>query len=282
MAILRDIFTPTVQPQPVQLLPSQLKMLQQQQPNSYQQVFQPQPTSPAVALQTQFMDQSNQNNQQQNNDTASRLQGQFAVGFQNAANLPQPNPVANNAQASSQTNPVNNFYAQAAVRPNLQSYYDQLNSILQSGQEATLAEEARAAAKQQALMQQLSQFSQGSNAPTSNPVGSVGPGPGPTGASREANQALGKSLTGQVGWTGDEWNAFNKLVMMESGWNNTAQNPTSTAYGIGQFLDSTWGGYGAHKTSDPRQQIEAMIRYIQARYGDPLNALKHENSSHWY
>lgn len=36
------------------------------------------------------------------------------------------------------------------------------------------------------------------------------------------------------------------VMMRESGGNITAQNPTSTASGKWQFLDSTWGGYGGY------------------------------------
>jgi len=36
------------------------------------------------------------------------------------------------------------------------------------------------------------------------------------------------------------------VMMRESGGDITAQNPTSTASGKWQFLDSTWGGYGGY------------------------------------
>jgi SLT domain-containing protein len=70
----------------------------------------------------------------------------------------------------------------------------------------------------------------------------------------------------------------------ESGWNNNAQNPTSTAYGIAQFLNSTWGGTGIAKTSNPASQIEAGLRYIQGAYGTPANAYSKwlSRSPHWY
>lgn len=67
---------------------------------------------------------------------------------------------------------------------------------------------------------------------------------------------------------------LNQLVMHESRWNPTVQNPNSTAYGIGQFLDATWAGVGATKTSDPYAQIRAMLKYIQGRYQTPTNAWK--------
>lgn len=45
-------------------------------------------------------------------------------------------------------------------------------------------------------------------------------------------------------WSIDEWESFDKIIQNESGWDNTAQNPTSTAYGYGQFLNSTWETVG--------------------------------------
>lgn len=96
-----------------------------------------------------------------------------------------------------------------------------------------------------------------------------------------ANRALGQKLAAERGWTGDLWDAYNRLVMKESGWNNNAQNPTSTAYGIGQFLNSTWKGYGP-KTSDPATQIRYMLDYIGSRYGDPSKALQFHLAHSWY
>lgn len=101
------------------------------------------------------------------------------------------------------------------------------------------------------------------------------------------NREMGKKMAARVGWTGDKWNALDKLWQNESGWNHLAQNPTSTAYGIPQFLDATWGDYGFTKTSDPKKQIQAGISYIQRRpdyQGDPRTALSlwNSRSPHWY
>jgi hypothetical protein len=72
--------------------------------------------------------------------------------------------------------------------------------------------------------------------------------------------------------------------MGESGFRNTAQNPTSSAYGLFQFLDSTWGSVGATKTSDPWQQTIAGLKYIARSYGSPANAYSkwQSRSPHWY
>jgi hypothetical protein len=113
-------------------------------------------------------------------------------------------------------------------------------------------------------------------------AGAGGLGAGVTG-SRAANEALMQQIfASQFGWTGPEWAATQYLMMRESGFNNTAQNPTSTAYGQFQFLNSTWAGYGIPKTSDSGQQDIAGGRYIQARYGDPIGAAAHEQRYNWF
>jgi hypothetical protein len=71
--------------------------------------------------------------------------------------------------------------------------------------------------------------------------------------------------------------ATNKLILKESGCNPTAQNPRSTAYGIGQFLDSTWATVGCSKTSDPVVQLQCMQKYVIKSYGSWDNAL-----AKWY
>lgn len=99
--------------------------------------------------------------------------------------------------------------------------------------------------------------------------------------SAAANRANGQLQAAARGWTGAQWTALDRLWTRESGWNNVAQNPHSTAYGIAQFLDSTWAGYGP-KTSDPTLQIRYGLAYIANRYGDPVRAWAHETSAGWY
>lgn len=113
----------------------------------------------------------------------------------------------------------------------------------------------------------------------------MGGGPGASGAGLSgnpaANRSLGQQLNSARGWI-RYWGALDSLVMSESGWNNNAQNPTSTAYGIGQFLNSTWAGVGYAKTSSPRIQILAMLDYIANRYGNPASAWTFKKSHNWY
>jgi hypothetical protein len=108
--------------------------------------------------------------------------------------------------------------------------------------------------------------------------------PAPTGGGgggNAANKAIMQAMATNVfGWA-SQLGALDYLMMRESGYNNTAQNPTSTAYGMGQFLDSTWAGYGP-KTSDPYLQSLYTLEYIKGRYVDANGAAAHERAFNWY
>jgi hypothetical protein len=97
----------------------------------------------------------------------------------------------------------------------------------------------------------------------------------PTGSYQE--YAMGK-----LGGRGAEFTCLENLWGKESGWNPNAQNPSSTAYGIPQFLNSTWAGTGIAKTSDGYRQIDAGLIYIDNRFGSPCAAWSHSQAKGWY
>ena len=86
----------------------------------------------------------------------------------------------------------------------------------------------------------------------------------------------------KYGWTDDQWSALHELVQRESSWNPRADNPTSSAYGLFQFLDSTRDNYGIGLGAGPRKQAKAGLRYIADRYGSPLDALNFHTDKGWY
>lgn len=102
-------------------------------------------------------------------------------------------------------------------------------------------------------------------------------------------KAIGKAMATTMGWTGNQWNALEKLWDNESNWNPKAKNPSSGAYGIPQALPHTkmpklaWPESAGGK-SDAATQIQWGLNYIKGRYGSPVAALAFWNrqSPHWY
>ncbi|HEY4625187.1 MAG TPA: lytic transglycosylase domain-containing protein [Blastococcus sp.] len=86
----------------------------------------------------------------------------------------------------------------------------------------------------------------------------------------------------KLGGSSSEFSCLENLWGKESGWDPNAQNPSSTAYGIPQFLDSTWAGTGIAKTSDGYRQIDAGLIYIDERYGSACGAWAHSQANNWY
>jgi len=122
-----------------------------------------------------------------------------------------------------------------------------------------------------------SQFSMLFHVPGESVTGGTTPSAG--GPVKETVRAVAQ----QYGWeSGVMWDALDWLIQHESSWNPNAQNPGSTAFGLFQFLDSTWASTGIGKTSDPRLQAEAGMRYIRSRYGNPIGARSFWQGHHWY
>jgi hypothetical protein len=83
------------------------------------------------------------------------------------------------------------------------------------------------------------------------------------------------------GWSLSDWRT---LVQKESGGNPNARNPSSGAYGLGQFLGATARSYAKYGALSPdgSDQIRAMAQYISDRYGTPSAALAFHNANNWY
>jgi membrane-bound lytic murein transglycosylase MltF len=79
-----------------------------------------------------------------------------------------------------------------------------------------------------------------------------------------------------------EFICLDKLLTQESHWNPKARNKSSGAYGIFQFMPTTWGNYKIHKTSNPIKQINYGLHYISVRYGSTCRAWTHEQKYGWY
>jgi hypothetical protein len=74
-----------------------------------------------------------------------------------------------------------------------------------------------------------------------------------------------------------------RIIEKESNFDPQAQNRRSSAFGLPQFLNSTWKSTGITKTDCPTCQVEALFRYLDNRYsGDPKKALNHHKKRGFY
>jgi hypothetical protein len=121
--------------------------------------------------------------------------------------------------------------------------------------------------------------------------GEISAATGNTGAESQTaahNQAIAKMLATPLGWgTGQQWEDLVSLWNQESGWNNTADNGSSGAYGIAQALPSTKYPVPGRPPSEggvsnPTTQIAWGLAYIGSRYGSPSGAWAHEVANNWY
>lgn len=80
-----------------------------------------------------------------------------------------------------------------------------------------------------------------------------------------------------------QYNCFNNIVIKESGWNHTATNPSSGAYGLVQALPgSKMASAGSDWQTNPITQINWGISYMNDRYGSPCGAWSFWLNNHWY
>lgn len=97
------------------------------------------------------------------------------------------------------------------------------------------------------------------------------------------NQAIGCTMTLDAGWDMNEVGCLVNLWDKESGWDETAYNSGSGAYGIPQSLPGDkMAANGDDWETNPATQIAWGLDYIADRYGSPCSAWSHSESNGWY
>lgn len=92
-------------------------------------------------------------------------------------------------------------------------------------------------------------------------------------------QALAQQIIGDD----SQFQCFSQIVKRESGWNYTATNAGSGAYGLVQALPgSKMATAGADWRTNPATQIKWGLGYMNTRYGSPCGAWSFWQSHHWY
>ena len=96
-------------------------------------------------------------------------------------------------------------------------------------------------------------------------------------------QQVAEQMLSQFGWSQSQFSCLDPLWAQESGWQVTAENPGSGAYGIPQALPgSKMASAGADWETDAATQIRWGLTYIKSLYGSPCGAWAHEEADGWY
>ncbi len=96
-------------------------------------------------------------------------------------------------------------------------------------------------------------------------------------------KSIARSMVANKGWSSGQFTCLDSLWTRESNWNPSADNPTSSAYGIPQALPgSKMASAGADWRTNPATQISWGLGYIADRYGDPCGAWNHFQVNNWY
>jgi hypothetical protein len=96
-------------------------------------------------------------------------------------------------------------------------------------------------------------------------------------------QQIAQGLLGSYGWPSSQFSCLQPLWNAESGWNASASNPSSGAYGIPQALPgSKMASAGPDWQTSAATQIRWGLGYIRSVYGSPCAAWSHEQAYGWY
>ena len=143
-----------------------------------------------------------------------------------------------------------------------------------SAQQASADAAAKAAADQRAADAAAANRSKSRSAMAavddSAPAVSVSPG---------SVQDMARQIVGND----TQFQCFSQIVKRESGWDYTATNSGSGAYGLVQALPgSKMASAGADWRTNPATQIKWGLSYMNSRYGSPCGAWSFWQAHSWY
>jgi len=149
----------------------------------------------------------------------------------------------------------------------------QAHLALAARQAAAKAAAVRRAA-QQAAVQQASPSSSSPSAAAAQPVVRSAPSGSPQQITEQMLDAAGQ---------GGQFSCVDSLWSRESGWDVSASNPGTGAYGIPQALPGVkMASAGADWQTDAATQIRWGLSYIDSLYGSACGAWAHEEADGWY
>jgi len=100
---------------------------------------------------------------------------------------------------------------------------------------------------------------------------------------RDPREIARQMMASKYGWGADQFTCYDNIIMRESRWITTADNPTSSAYGIPQALPgSKMASAGADWETNPATQIKWGLGYVKDVYGTPCKAWTFKKARGWY
>ncbi|MDH6120945.1 transglycosylase SLT domain-containing protein [Kitasatospora sp. GAS204B] len=109
-------------------------------------------------------------------------------------------------------------------------------------------------------------------------IAALGAAVAPATASADTPQQIAASVV-----PANQLASFDQIISHESGWNVTATNPSSGAYGLAQALPgSKMATAGADWQTNAGTQIKWAYDYMNTRYGSPNQAWAYWQIHHNY
>lgn len=155
---------------------------------------------------------------------------------------------------------------------------------------AAVAQAAAQQAASAAVANQQAHASDTASTSTSTDTASVSDGQTSTQVTGETASQLGSStsVADNIAYakqmlSSTDFSCLNTIAMVESGWETTATNPSSGAYGVGQSLPAQkMSAAGADWQTNGKTQINWMITYADERYGSVCQAATARLKQGWY
>jgi hypothetical protein len=102
-------------------------------------------------------------------------------------------------------------------------------------------------------------------------------------ATTDPREIARQIMANKYSWGEDQFSCYNSIIMRESKWIVSADNPHSSAYGIPQALPGKkMAAFGADWRTNPATQIRWGLDYVHDRYGTPCGAWSFKRGHGWY
>lgn len=99
----------------------------------------------------------------------------------------------------------------------------------------------------------------------------------------EPREIARQIMVNKYSWGEDQFTCYNDIIMRESKWIVSADNPHSSAFGIPQALPGRkMASFGADWRTNPATQIRWGLDYVHDRYGTPCQAWSFKRGHGWY